>query len=346
MNDTNQKNDLLVDEKDVLVDDEKLENTQTDEQVEFDKDAEYQEFLEALEEVNNEFLSESQEDEQPVQEESDKVDVSNSEPEQGLEGGENESAQQQSDFVENAPVESAQQQSEDGEFCENGKQYKEYKVNKILSKVNCDLSNPELKIEDIKGRILDGLNYNFNSYAVLTAKLKKLNKALKSKDKKPVPICAVIGAVESPLSAKKSEIREAKWQKASQIEMQISTCQIKEDKKNALVKELSALRKLAGSKVLFKCAIDVSKLTEEEFDFALACAISAKVQCITLKNFEKANSPTLLKFVKKCSGVCLIELSGEITCLKPITYYGEIGVDYFRVVNAVALAEKIKIEVE
>ncbi len=326
MNDLFEKDELTVDPS--LICGESTENTQT----EVDRDEEYKEFKQTLEDVNAELLSEAENEPKTEEEGSDCEEKAPivCPPEEG--SIEPEKCVEEGDKKEESKVES--------EGFASGEEYKEYKLNKIYSKINYDLTSPLLTVSELKKRIQDAQKYNFNCFELLTSKIKDVKKGVKFN----APLCAVIGLGESTTLAKKWEIRQAKWQKVKEIEVQISLSSIKEGKKRALVKELSSLKKTAGKKISFKFSIDSTNLSNEEFNLALDSALGAKAQRIVLKNYTKINSAYILTAIKKCSGKCLLELHGEILSSKPITHYSEVGFDYFATSTAVALAESIKLE--
>ena len=81
---------------------------------------------------------------------------------------------------------------------EEKKQYKEYRLQKIFSKINCDLSSPCLKTSEIKEKINSSLSNGFNCYLLLTSKVKAVKKQLKVKP----DLGAVIGIGESTYLAR------------------------------------------------------------------------------------------------------------------------------------------------
>lgn len=301
-----------------------------DENTQFSRENEYDEFRQALEVVNAEYLQEESESEKGEKDGTQMI-VAEEKPQENTDGD--------SDLakVEDSEQEESNDSKEEQEVQE---QYKEYKVNKIYSKINYDLSSPELVISKLKTCIADGLKYNFNCFVVLTSKVKALKKHFKGDANFGVKI----GLGESTLSARCCEIRQAKWLKVKEIEVIVPLSLIKEGKKRLLVKELTKCKRVAGKKAIFKASIDGALLTPEEFNFVVECAILAKVKRIVLLNFDKISSAYLLNLAKRCIGKCEIELDSDVTNLEKFREFTDRGVDYFLLKNAVAVAESVKLD--
>lgn len=284
-----------------------------------DKDKEYHEFLQVIDEINAELKEELNEE---------NLTENKGEPEDKTLAKENSTTKNSEDESEKTGEDSAMNE-----------EYKKIRLGKICSKINYDLSSPTLTVNEIKERILSSINFNFNRYAMLTSKIKGVKKLFKE----VLPICAVIGLGESTLGAKLYEIKEAKKLKVSEIELLIPLSVIKENKKKALVKELVKCRKQAG-KINFKIAIDCKSLTVSEFNFALGCAVESKPYAVCLKNYSSATEGNLLTAIKQTLNKCELQIDGAISGLKDITLYEERGVDFFLLQNAVAIISAVKNE--
>ncbi len=316
-----------------LNEEEKIDAQPTvSEDIEVQKEAEYQEFMQTLADINAELLAEEEQN----QKSEEKVEITE-EPVNLITGEEskNEIAQEPKEEKE-LPQEEKQHEPTE----EEKKQYKAYRLQKLFSKINCDLSSPSLTATEIKDKVSCGAQYGFNCFMMLTSKLKAVKKQLKAKAK----LGAVIGLGESTYLARKWEVRQAKWAKVKEIEYILPLTAVKENKKRPLIKELNGLKKVAGNKIKFKIAIDASAFNSLEFTFALECAVATKPRCIVIKNFKDEKSKYLLNVAKNCIGKCEIEIQTKLSSSKEITSFSEIGVDYFSVENALGLAELIKCE--
>ena len=225
-------------------------------------------------------------------------------------------------------------------FCEV--EYKQIKLQKLYNKIAYDLTDPTLTTEILKERILDASNYTFESYMLLTSKIKGLKKSVKDLRK----VCAVIGLGESTALAKKWEIRQAKALKVSEIQVIMPLSIIKEGKKRLIEKEFLEYRKMIGEKIAFTVAIDANHLTNEEFSMALACALQAKPKKIFIKNAIKLSKSKLLFTVKSCAEKCKVQVDFIISKSEEIKRHAERGIDVFVVEKAIALAESRKHEEE
>lgn len=303
-----EKNNELVAEK------QNLSSTE-----EFDKDKEYHEFLQVIDEINAELKEELNEE---------TVVENKGEPE-------GETVAKETSATKNRE----EQSEKTGEDSAINEEYKKIRLGKICSKINYDLSSPTLTVNEIKERIVSSINFKFNRYAMLTSKIKGVKKLFKE----VLPICAVIGLGESTLGAKLYEIKEAKKLKVNEIELLIPLSVIKENKKKALVKELVKCRKQAG-KINFKIAIDCKTLTVNEFNFALSCAVESKPYAVCLKNYSSASEGNLLTAIKQTLNKCELQIDGAVSGLKDITLYEERGVDFFLIQNAVAVISAVKNE--
>ncbi len=231
--------------------------------------------------------------------------------------------------------------SEDPEaFCEA--EYKQIKLQKIYNKIAYDLTDPTLTVASLKERILDANNYTFESYMLLTSKIKSLKKGIKDLRK----VCAVIGLGESTALAKKWEIRQAKALKVSEIQVIMPLSIIKEGKKRLIEKEFAEYKKIVGEKIAFTVAIDANNLTNDEFNMAINCALQAKPKKIYLKNAIKLPKSKLLFAVKACAEKCKVQVDFIISKSEEIKRHAERGIDIFVVEKAIALAESIKHEEE
>lgn len=316
-----------------LNEEEKIDAQPTvSEDIEVQKEAEYQEFMQTLADINAELLAEEEQN----QKSEEQVEITE-EPVNLITGEEskNEIAQEPKEEKELPQVEKQHEPTE-----EEKKQYKAYRLQKLFSKINCDLSSPSLTATEIKDKVSGGAQYGFNCFMMLTSKLKAVKKQLKAKAK----LGAVIGLGESTYLARKWEVRQAKWAKVKEIEYIVPLTAVKENKKRPLIKELNGLKKVAGNKIKFKIAIDASAFNSLEFTFALECAVATKPKCIVIKNFKDEKSKYLLNVAKNCIGKCEIEIQTKLSSSKEITSFSEIGVDYFSVENALGLAELIKCE--
>ena len=304
---------------------------------EFSKETEYQEFSQALADINAELLAEESDDKQL----SNQDNLINCEEQtENMKNQEEEKSDKDdcSKAGDKSSSDDAQDTHEPTE--EEKKQYKAYRLQKIFSKINYDLSSPSLKASEIKEKINAGFAHGFNCYMLLTSKIKAVKKQLKIKPN----LGAVIGVGESTYLARKCEVRQAKWAGVKEIEYIVPVSVVKEGKKRALIKELTGLKKTSGSKVKFKIALDPSVLNATEFTFALNCAIAVKPSGIVIKNFNSENSKRLLEVAKNCIGKYEIEVSSQLKSSSEINSLTEVGVDYFSVENALELAGAIKQE--
>ena len=322
-----------------LNEEEKVEaQPEVSEDIEVQKEAEYQEFMQTLADINAELLAEEEQkgllndNEKDGLKEPAKTPVKEEKKE---EFNKKEEPQNTKPFKEEKKEEKTHEPTE-----EEKKQYKQYRLQKLFSKINYDLSSPCLTAVEIKDKINGSAQYKFNCYMLLTSKLKAIKNQLKAK----VKLGAVIGMGESTYRARKCEVRQARWAKAKEIEYIVPISAVKENKKRALIKELNGLKKSAGSKIKFKIALDASTFNSIEFAFALECAVATKPKCIVVKNFNEEKSRYLLNVAKNCIGKCEIEVQTKLASSKEITKLSEIGVDYFSVENASGLAEIIKCE--
>ncbi len=328
-----------------LNEEEKIDvETEVNEDIEVQKEAEYQEFMQTLADINAELIAEEEQEGLLDQDKKDDLKETSEipSPEQTIEEpkkSEDPKKIEEPQKVE--PVKEGKKEEKPREPTEEEKkQYKEYRLKKLFSKINYNLSSPALTANEIKDKINGSVQYKFNCYMLLTSKLKAVKKQLKAK----ADLGAVIGIGESTYLARKWEVRQAKWAKVKEIEYIIPLTAVKENKKRPLIKELNGLRKIAGSKVKFKIALDASTFNSMEFTFALECAVATKPKCIVIKNFNGEKSRYLLNVAKNCIGKCEIEIQTNLASSKEITELSEIGVDYFSVENASGLAEIIKCE--
>ena len=118
------------------------------------KDKEYQEFKEVLAEINAELAVEEQyKTDNPLTEE-EKI-------EQNIEKIENnqEKSEDNQPNKEQEKKDGKEEKIEDPALAE---QYKEYRLQKIFSKINYNLTSPEFTTSMLNERIADGLAYGFN----------------------------------------------------------------------------------------------------------------------------------------------------------------------------------------
>ena len=306
------------------------------EQNEFSKEAEYQEFSQALADINAELIAEAEALGNAQLTEQSKVDKNE---ECLIDCGakvEDSAVVDEAQGEKKNPCDEEKRPSID----EEKSRYKEYRLHKIFSKINYDLSSPSLKSSEIRDKINAGTVSAFNCYMLLTSKIKAVKRQLKDK----ADLGAVVGLGESTYLAKKWEIRQARWAGAKEIEYNVPLSAVKEGKKRILIKELCGLKRVAGAKVKFKIALDALAFDSTEFNFALSCAISAKPKAIVVKNYSAESFKYLLDVVKGCLGKYEIELSSRLNSSAEITSLMEIGVDRFNVENALELAELIKQE--
>ena len=325
MNDDLKNNDLQnaksVNEVDAVVDGEA------------EREMEYAEFRQVLADINAELLSENdiqQSLEQSVEESVEKA----------VEDSSIESTAKNNELTVLSNEEQNNAATEGLEDPAVAKQYKEYRLNKICSKINYDLANPTLTTALLKQMIADALKYNLNAYMLLTSKVKGIKRYFKGK----LPIGAVIGSSESTLLAKLVEIKQAKWQGVKEIELLIPLSLIKEGKKKAIIKQLSKCRKCAGKKIDFKVAIDGMVLTSDEYALAIECAIKSKAKRIVLKNCDMLGSIHLLTLAKSCARKCEIEVQGCLKTVNSFTEYTERGVDYFALNNPIAFIASVRLD--
>ena len=194
MNETN--------EKDVLTTEVAPEVSEVGEETEREK--EYKEFIETLDELNKDYLSEEDESTETIESAQFAEPVSenaNSEVDTEVSNGESECVESEIFTKEN--VETIDSKvvvgEENATDSDNQEKYKEYKFNKVLSKITYELTDPSLTVEQIKAKISESAQFNFNSYSVLTSKVKQLRKKFKD----TVKLCAVLGGVENTTFAKK-----------------------------------------------------------------------------------------------------------------------------------------------
>ena len=294
------------------------------------KDKEYQEFKEVLEEINAELAIEEE------QTETSKPLTKEEKIEQNIEKLENCQVQ----VEDNQP--NKEQEKKDGkeEKIEDpavAEQYKEYRLQKIFSKINYNLTSPELTTSMLNERITDGLAYGFNCFMVLTRKIKGLKASCKK-----APLGAVIGFGESTLLARVWEIRQAKWAGAKEIEVIIPLSLIKEGKKRTLIKEITKYKKAVANKAKFKVGIIADKLSLQEFNFVVDCMLIAKVKRVVVHNSNNLAPNYLLSLAKQCIGKCEIEIDAEPSTVNQFAEYSEKGIDLFLINSAISVAETIK----
>ena len=334
-----------------LNEEEKIDvEPEVNEDIEVQKEAEYQEFMQTLADINAELLAEEEQegllDQNKKEDLKEASEIPSPEPiiEEPKQSEEFTKIEEPKKIKEPKKIEALKEDKKEEKphepTEEEKKQYKEYRLKKLFSKINYDLSSPSLTANEIKDKINGSAQYKFNCHMLLTSKLKAVKKQLKAK----VDLGAVIGIGESTYLARKWEVRQAKWAKVKEIEYIIPLTAVKENKKRPLIKELNGLRKIAGSKVKFKIALDASAFNSIEFAFALECAVATKPKCIVIKNFNGEKSRYLLNVAKNCIGKCEIEVQTKLASSKEITELSEIGVDYFSIENASGLAEIIKCE--
>ena len=292
------------------------------------KEKEYQEFKEVLEEINAELATEEEKsktgklltEEEKKEQDIEKVEICN----------EKSAGNQTYQALD-------KKQDEEIEDPAVADQYREYRINKIFSKINYNLTSPELTISMINERITDAIAYGFNCFMVSTRKIKGLKASCKK-----APLGAVLGFGESTLLARVWEIRQAKWAGVKEVEVIIPLSLIKEGKKRTLIKEIAKYKRVASSKAKLKIGIMAEKLNFQEFNFAVECALSAKVKAIVVHNSNNIAPNYLLSLAKQCVGKCEIEVDVVPSSANEFTEYKEKGIDFFLIKDAISLAERIK----
>lgn len=199
-------------------------------------------------------------------------------------------------------------------------------IAKIIDHTNI---NPRAGIEDIKKTCREALFYNFRGVDVRPKWTKVVKKELKGSDVKVVVLIDPPMGL-SPLKKRLAICRKAKKDGADELDVVMNIVDLKYERYNKILKDLSAICRILPTKVI----IGSGYLTDEEIKIASELAKKAGAFCVKtatekdpLEERELDEKARHVKIMKISAPGLLIKASAKIRTLSHVMMMVEAGAD-------------------